>query len=336
MSQPADWGVPSVGPVTPTDYASRDNGAFDALLSGHIGASRPAYALQGTFWLKDTGSSPLVIEEYFFDGTNDILIAYHDVATGKSSFTNFVGSAIASAATIVIPIDGNYFSLTGTTTVSTMTVAANHQFTLKSASGLTLTAGAPIVTIDGNDLVLDAGQTVTLQSTAADTVQVVSVGSVGGGVGAFGSAFLHIQDQKAAATDGGTFTSGARRTRVLNTVLTNQISGASLASDQITLAAGDYMAIISTPCYKVDANQAWLYDTTGAADLLVGSSENTSSGNAVTARNAINGRFTLGVESVLEVQHQCQTTFATSGFGQVVGGFTTNSLYTDVMIWKVG
>ena len=183
MSQPADWGVPGTGPATPTAYASRDNGSFDALLSQHIGASRPSYAVQGTFWLKDTGASPQVIEKYFYDGTNDILIASFDVATSKVSFTKFVGSAVASAATIVIPSDGEYFSLTGSTTVSTMTVAINRSFTLKSASGLTLTAGAPIVTIDGNDLVLAAGQTVILQSTAANVVQVVSVGSVGNSSG---------------------------------------------------------------------------------------------------------------------------------------------------------
>ena len=86
MSQPANWGVPGTAPATPVEYAGRDNGSFDALLSGHIGASRPANAVQGTTWLKDTGSSPLIIEEYKFDGTDDILIASYDVAANTVTF----------------------------------------------------------------------------------------------------------------------------------------------------------------------------------------------------------------------------------------------------------
>ena len=43
--------------------------------------------------------------------------------------------------------------------------------------------------------------------------------------------FLHIQDQKPQGTYGGTFTAGAWRTRDLNTVLTNTITGASLAAN---------------------------------------------------------------------------------------------------------
>lgn len=87
MSQPDDWGVPPSAPATPTEYASRDNGSFDALLSGHIGVARPTYAVRGTFWNKDTGSSPLIIERYFFDGTDDILVASFDVVANTITFS---------------------------------------------------------------------------------------------------------------------------------------------------------------------------------------------------------------------------------------------------------
>lgn len=47
-----------------------------------------------------------------------------------------------------------------------------------------------------------------------------------------------IQDQKSSGTDGGTFTSGAWRTRTLNTTVLNTIgAGFSLSSNQFTLAA---------------------------------------------------------------------------------------------------
>ena len=87
------------------------------------------------------------------------------------------GTGIADSATPTIPTDGGYFEYAGTTTTTAFTVANNRSFTLKHTGSRTLTASASIVTIDGNDLVLVAGQTVTFQSTAANVVQVVNVGT---------------------------------------------------------------------------------------------------------------------------------------------------------------
>ena len=67
---------------------------------------------------------------------------------------------------------------------------------------------------------------------------------------------LHIRDEKAQNTAGGTFTSGAWRTRDLNTVKTNEITGASLAANQITLPAGTYWVEWSAPAYVVNQNQS--------------------------------------------------------------------------------
>ena len=51
------------------------------------------------------------------------------------------------------------------------------------------------------------------------------------------SNLLHIQDQKASGTSGGTFTTGAWQTRVLNTELTNTITSMS-TSQSSTLVGG--------------------------------------------------------------------------------------------------
>src|SRR5690242_14620433 len=56
--------------------------------------------------------------------------------------------------------------------------------------------------------------------------------------GAPGAVYRHLVADDAA---GGTFTSGAWRTRTLNEELRNTL-GASLASNQITLPAGSYYA----------------------------------------------------------------------------------------------
>src|SRR6266516_1340078 len=47
----------------------------------------------------------------------------------------------------------------------------------------------------------------------------------------FGAQLFHVRDEKSAGTVGGTFSSGAWRTRTLNTTKTNEIGSASLSSN---------------------------------------------------------------------------------------------------------
>jgi len=142
---------------------------------------------------------------------------------------------------------------------------------------------------------------------------------------------LHVRDEKAQNTVGGTFTSGAWRVRDLNASKTNTITGASLASNQITLPAGTYWVHATAPAYNVGRHLAKLYNTTGAADVLLGTSAWSAAGSGATL-SVLSGQFTLTATSVLELQHQCGATYATYGFG-VESNFATEA-YSDVVIWK--
>jgi hypothetical protein len=146
---------------------------------------------------------------------------------------------------------------------------------------------------------------------------------------------LHVREVQAYNVDGGTFTSGADRTRVLNTVVTNTISGASLASNQIVLPAGTYDVEWSAPAKICNAHFSHLYDTTGAAKLLDGTTEFVNSAVPVVTRSLGRGRITLTVTSALEIRHRCQTTRNTDGLGNqtTVSGY--DSIYTDVVIKTV-
>lgn len=145
--------------------------------------------------------------------------------------------------------------------------------------------------------------------------------------------YIHIRDQKNSGSDGGTFTSGAWQTRDLNTEVVDAGGYASVAANQITLLPGTYRCRIQCPAFGVGKHQARLYDTTGAATLLIGTSQRNASANALDAiPSIIVGRFTLTVASVLEVRHRCETTLATTGFGQSAG-FDTE-VYTTVEFWR--
>ncbi len=158
--------------------------------------------------------------------------------------------------------------------------------------------------------------------------------SVTSGLAGRVSALFHAQEQQPSGTNSGTFTSGAWRTRVLNTVVANEIAGASLASNQITLPAGTYFIDATAQALAVDRHKAKLYDTTGTVDLIIGLSEYASNPNYQGDKAKIYGRFTLSVESVLEIQHRCQTTRGTNGFG-VASSFGVIEIYADVKIYKI-
>ena len=153
--------------------------------------------------------------------------------------------------------------------------------------------------------------------------------------GKFESALLHVRDEKATNTSGGTFTSGAWQTRTLNTSLTNEISGASLASNQITLPSGTYYIFGSANIgYNVGNHAAKLRNITDSLDTIIGSSEYVPTGTGTSNKSYVIGRFTIASQKVFELQHQCGSTVGTDGFG-VNNFFVANQVFADVQIWKV-
>lgn len=149
---------------------------------------------------------------------------------------------------------------------------------------------------------------------------------------AFQAQLLHVQDQKAQGTAGGTSVNGG--TRDLNTILTNEISGSSLASNQITLPAGTYYIEASVPAFFSNNHKAFLFNVTDSGNQIHGTCEYAPSTNATLSRSLITGRFTIVSSKVFEIRHTIATTRVGDGFGIAAG--TGVEVYTDVRIWKVG
>jgi len=150
----------------------------------------------------------------------------------------------------------------------------------------------------------------------------------------FGSALLHVRDEKSSGTDGGTFTNAAFRTRTLNTVMTNEISGASLTSNQIILPTGTYYIDATLPAFDVDTHKGKLRNVTDSSDVLIGTSEQAVDGGAFCTRTSITGRFTISAQKTFEIQHRSAGTQTNNGFG-TSSSFSVVEVYTDVQIWKV-
>ncbi|MBZ0274856.1 MAG: hypothetical protein K8I60_01855 [Anaerolineae bacterium] len=150
--------------------------------------------------------------------------------------------------------------------------------------------------------------------------------------------YISIEDQKSSGTNGGTFTSGAWQTRDLNTEVSDTGGHASIASNQITLAAGVYIVNALVPAANVVRHQARLYNVTGGAVLLLGTSERCGSSGSTPADfvqtpSRIKGLIDLTASAVLEVQHYCVTTGTSTGFGYAAG--ITTEVYTTIELIRI-
>ena len=145
-----------------------------------------------------------------------------------------------------------------------------------------------------------------------------------------------FRDEKTQGTDGGSFTSGAWRTRTLNTSQYNGISGCSLASNQVTLPAGTYYVEGQAPTGDVvDTHQTRWQNITDGTTAIIGTSAVSSSVASAkpTTSSFVEGVFTIGSSKVFELQHQCGATQNTDGFG-LAANFTTE-VYSTVTIQKL-
>ena len=147
----------------------------------------------------------------------------------------------------------------------------------------------------------------------------------------FGAGYMIVRDEKASGTHAGASVIGTQ-TRALNTVATNTIGGATLASNQITLPAGTYRVRAQAPCY-VNASKLFLYNVTDAVNQLIGISTNgitgASSDQAVTYTE-VAGRFTIATAKVFELRQYCSEATAVDGLGAAVSQGT--EVYSTVEI----
>ena len=152
-----------------------------------------------------------------------------------------------------------------------------------------------------------------------------------------------VYDSKATTTDGGSSVASTWTKRDLTTILVQHEdtgvgtggSWLSLASSQITLAKGVYFVNIAVPGHDTGLHQALLYDTTGAADLLPGTSVQSDTTGPKTTLSLIVGMFTLSAQSVLEIRHYTSVTKAANGFG-IAADTGKAEIYTVCHIMRLG
>lgn len=157
-----------------------------------------------------------------------------------------------------------------------------------------------------------------------------------GTVSAVGMQLVAVaSDVKSSATDGGTFTTGARRTRTLNTLVEHVSGVVSLSSDKIVFAvAGSYLIRWSCPGYKCGLHRSTLRNVTTSTDIGFGTTENSSATDATVTRSHGAVKFYATATTEVRIEHQSSVTQSSNGFG-VSTGFGESEVYTIAEIWRV-
>ena len=115
------------------------------------------------------------VAEFFSTATNDAQCVNYTRANGMSASNGKKGSDISSANTMVIGADGNYFDITGTTQINTMTVAANRHFWLQFDGALILQHHSTNLDLpSAANVTTAAGDVAEFFSTAANQVHCVN------------------------------------------------------------------------------------------------------------------------------------------------------------------
>jgi hypothetical protein len=169
----------------------------------------------------------------------------------------------------------------------------------------------------------------TLHGTRASNTDVLTADS------SLALKLLHVQDEKGTTTHGGDAGANTDNIRDLNTVKTNEITGASLSSNQITLPAGTYFVEAFAYAFAVDHHRTFLYNVTDSDVEVLGMQMYATAFSTLGANHSPTfGRFTITGTKVFELRHRTQGAKASIGLGHYMND-TRSSIYSSVIIRKI-
>ena len=176
-------------------------------------------------------------------------------------------------------------------------------------------------------------------TSAKITDGTIASGDLASGVGqgAYETALFHIQNEH--ATHQSTSIGTSYTDFIFNTVKTNEITGASLSSNEVTLPSGTYFAdimICSTGC---NAFVSRLYNTADSSLVLEGALQYNDSSHTKNIYSFIKGRFTISAQKTFKIQAAAQTAASTygQGYSQSASGLNETTIWMNrtALFWKV-
>lgn len=176
--------------------------------------------------------------------------------------------------------------------------------------------------------------------SGATNWQKLTAASLTGTGNSFGAQLFHARDEKTSGTASQTLSANTWNTRNLTATTTNEISGASLSSNQIILPAGTYFVealalagnTVSSPPHRLR-----IRNVTDSSTLVLGISSGSAAvngGASITLDKAatIRGRFTISGTKTVELQHYAVNNSCNGGQTLNMG---QNEIFAEILLWKV-
>lgn len=259
-------------------------------------------------------------------GITQARIVYHTTATGNYAYLEVMFNA--ALTNVVVSVEG--FDLNGWSLIAPNTAGSipGGYTSLTYSFKSTVTAGTyKSVTVDSDGSVVSGTNPTTLSGFGiTDAVAKSNLLEM-----------MIVEDQKASGTAAGASVVGIN-TRTLNTVVYNGISGASLASNQVTLPAGTYRIQASAPMQQSQNSQLLLKNVSDATYAKTGkynhSSTTASYGSTESTLDCV---VTIPSQKTFQLDHWISNAQATFGLGAVVSsasGYTV--VYASMQITKIG
>jgi hypothetical protein len=334
LSSPANNGViiTSGDNGTVTSQMIANNSIVDSDINTGAGISYTKLSLNNSIRNSDIAPNASIDVQKLSGATISGILLGENLNSLTIDSTYLTGGTYNGSVGVALSINASAFNLNnfvvardsqGNFSANTINLNQN----LNANSG---TVSARGITVGVNGISVESGGNVTVNNGNLE---------VNGGYIIGQTATLHIQDQKSSGSDGGTFTQGSWIRRTLNVVISNNVSGSSLSSDQITLIPGTYEISASVPGYAVDSHQA-RFISSSAGIVIYGTSEyaNQRSGPDKAeslSRSMITGQFTIAnTFADFQLEHRCSNSKTTNGFG-LACNFGNVEVYSDLTIRKI-
>ncbi|MBP3958331.1 hypothetical protein J8F10_24040 [Gemmata sp. G18] len=151
------------------------NAALQALASTSSGNSAPATPYSGQLWLDTNTPSTTLQTLAIYDGTDWITLGYVDVTNNKAfSLQGGVPGTAASAGTVDLSaVYSRAVDVTGTTTITAITLAEGDWRIVRFTGALTLTHGSSLVLPGAANITTVAGDFAVFQGYGSSVVRCV-------------------------------------------------------------------------------------------------------------------------------------------------------------------
>lgn len=123
-----------------------------------------------------------------------------------------------------------------------------------------------------------------------------------------------LTDEKTTGTDGGGASATTWNARDLNTEQSDDDAIATIATNQFTPIAGDYLIRCYAPAYSVDDHRLRLYNVTGTAVVQEGMT--ISSTTSIGQSAFLEHKFTANGTDAYRIDHYTKAAKASNGLGQ--------------------